>query len=488
MPDHLLDSEIEAILTRFTLEYSSNAIFWISREGKILFANKTAAAKTGYSDSEFLDLTIFDIDPRLEKDAWPVHWEKVKQQKLETIESTHRRKDGSIFPVEVVIHHVEAGQKEFHCSFSRDISDHKNIEKLLRESEERFRLTLDATSNGMWDRNLKTGEVRYGANWASSLGFKDEDLEQGKITWQSLLHPEDKDRTLKAMQDHLEGKTPAYMSEFRLLNGDRQWQWMLGRGKVVQFDENGKPLRFVGTQTNISERKLAEEQLRKQTEKNRLFAYSIAHDLKNPAIAIHGLTERLHDKCAELSREKIKTYCSRILQASQQIEDLVTTLNTFVSTKSTPIKVEEIVIKELIGNIYKEFSSTINKRNINWLGCTNKSIIKGDRISLLRVLRNFVDNSLKYGGENLKTIAVEYEDLPSHHIISVRDDGIGLSDTDTADVFAPFERKSTSKGISGTGLGLAIVKEIAKQHKGSVWMESCCNGGVKFCFAISKHL
>lgn len=488
MPDHLLDKDIEATLCRYTRENSSNAIYWISQGGDIVFANSTASEKLGYSRSEFLALTIFDVDPNIEKQDWPDRWQKLKTQKFETLETSHRKKDGSILPVEVAVHHVTAGQQEFHCAFARDISDHKAIERLLRDSEERFRLTLDATSNGMWDRNLKTGEVQYGANWASSLGFQDEDLEQGKITWQSLLHPEDKDRTLKAMQDHLEGKTPVYISEFRLLNADRQWQWMLGRGKVVQFDENGKPTRFVGTQTNINERKEAEEKLKKQTEKNRIFAYSIAHDLKNPAISIHGLTERLYEKCDEFSREKIKSYCLRILQASQQIEDLVTTLNTFVSTKSTPIKVEEISIRDLTGSIYKEFSSRIRKRNINWHGCTNKSLIKGDRISLLRVLRNFVDNALKYGGNDLTSISIEYEELPSHHVLSVRDDGIGLSDTDTADIFSPFERKSTSKGISGTGLGLAIVKEIAKQHSGSVWMESCCNGGIKFCFAISKHL
>lgn len=488
MPGHLLNNEITGALSRFTLENSSNSIFWISQEGKILFANKTASETLGYTNAELVNLTIFDCDPNLNKPSWGAHWEAVKNNQSITIETSHRKKDGSLFPVEVVIHHVEAEDGEFHCSFVRDISEHKNIEQLLRESEERFRLTLDATSNGMWDRNLQTGEVRYGANWASSLGYKDEDLEQGKITWQSLLHPEDKARALKAMQDHIEGKTPSYICEFRLLNGDRQWQWMLGRGKVVQFDEQGNPVRFVGTHTNISERKEAEEQLKKQAEKNRLFSYSIAHDLKNPAISIHGLTERLHNKCDELSREKIKTYCSRILQASEQIEDLVTTLNTFVSTKSAQIKVENIVIKELIDSVYKEFSTRIIERDINWHGCNTTCSLKGDRISLLRVLRNFVDNALKYGGENLSSITVEYEELPSHHVLSVSDDGIGLSETDTADVFSPFERKSTSKGISGTGLGLAIVKEVAKQHNGSVWMESCCSGGIKFCFAISKNL
>lgn len=475
-------------LLEHTLENSANSIFWIDQDGKIIFANTTAAQKLGYTKDELLKLSVHDIDPGYPKENWATHWQALKYCKDKTIESYHLDKSGRKFPVEIHINHTEIEEREFHTVYVRDVSEHKRIEQLLRESEERFRLTLDATSNGMWDKNLLTGETYYGANWASSLGYKDEDLEQGRISWQSLLHPDDKEKTLKALQDHLDGKTDQYVQEFRLLNSNKQWQWTLARGKVVQYDEDGVPLRFVGTQTNIAERKRAEEQLQHHSEKIRLFAYSIAHDLKNPSIAINGLSKRLQEKCGELSLKQITTYCERIRQSSMQIEQLVDTINVFLSTKEAPVQIETIALQELYQTVEHEFSLRLQKRNVALCGCQSQCHIQGDRLSLLRILRNLVDNSIKYGGDNLSEISIEYKEMGGHHVITVKDDGVGLEPTEAIDVFAPFERKSTSRGVSGTGLGLAIAREVAKQHKGSVWTEPASKGGVKFCFSISKKL
>ncbi len=475
-------------LIKFSMDNAASIIFWINKAGRIIYANKTACKTLEYSNEELLQLSNHDLDPNYQQEHRASHWQSLKKKKTKTIESIHKTKSGKHFPVEIIINHLELDDTEFHCVFVRDISEQKRVEELIRESEERFRLTLDATSNGMWDQNLQTGDVYYGANWASSLGYLEEDLLKGKITWKGLMHPADKKQTLKAVQDHIDGKTPFYTSEFRLLNSQNQWQWILARGKVVQYSMEGKPLRFVGTQTNIAERKLAEQQLKKQSEKISFFAYSVAHDLKNPTIAIHGLATRLHEKCENFSEKQIKTYSKKIVHASEQVEELVEKLNTFVTTKETPISIEDISLNEILSIVRKEFSEELQRNDIDWQQCNNPSCIKADKVSLLRVLRNFVDNSLKYGGINLSRISIEYEEHQAHHVITVRDNGVGLSEDDTIDVFSPFERKSTSKGTTGTGLGLAIVKEVALQHKGSAWTEPDEEGGVKFCFSISKQL
>lgn len=471
-----------------TLEHSADSIYWIEKNGKIIFANATAASRLGYTKDELLNLSVHDIDPHYSKEDWSAHWESLRHCRNKTIESFHIDKAGQEFPVEISINYMEVDGREYHTVYARDVSKQREIERLLRESEERCRLTLDATSNGIWDKNLQTGETHFGAKWASSLGYKEEDLEQGRINWQDLLHPDDKEKTLKALKEHLEGKSDSYCQEFRLLNSNKQWQWTLARGKVVQHDENGTPIRFVGTQNNIVERKKAEEQLKKHSKRIRLFAYSVAHDLKNPSIAIRGLAERLRTKCPELTHEQIAVYCDRILQSSQQIEELVNTINIFLSTKEETINPEAISIQELFETIRQEFSSRLNLKEINLSDCQSCSCIQGDRIALLRVLRNFVDNSLKYGGERLSEIRLEYKEMTGHHVITVQDNGVGIGKNEARNIFAPFERKSTSRGISGTGLGLAIVREVAKQHNGSVWVEQDAKGGVKFCFSISKKL
>ncbi|MCK5340987.1 MAG: sensor histidine kinase, partial [Desulfobulbaceae bacterium] len=109
-------------------------------------------------------------------------------------------------------------------------------------------------------------------------------------------------------------------------------------------------------------------------------------------------------------------------------------------------------------------------------------------ISLLRILRNLVDNALKYGGVQLTAIAIGHKETEKHHVISVWDNGVGLEKEESKSIFRAFKRKKTSVGICGTGLGLAIVKEIAEQHKGEVWVEHGLKKGIAFCFSISKFL
>jgi signal transduction histidine kinase len=115
--------------------------------------------------------------------------------------------------------------------------------------------------------------------------------------------------------------------------------------------------------------------------------------------------------------------------------------------------------------------------------------IKADRLSIIRALRNLVDNALKYGGEALSEINIRYKESRESHILSIRDNGIGLKEQDYhQDIFAPFIRIKTSKGIEGSGLGLTIVREIAEKHGGQVWLEPGQERGLTFYVSIPKNL
>jgi signal transduction histidine kinase len=114
--------------------------------------------------------------------------------------------------------------------------------------------------------------------------------------------------------------------------------------------------------------------------------------------------------------------------------------------------------------------------------------IKADRIAMLRVLRNFVDNALKYGGEGFSEITFGYREVEEHHILHVSDDGIGLTEEESQDIFGLFKRQKTASGITGSELGLAIVKEIAEQHGGEGWAGVSSKKGITFNVSISKHL
>ncbi|UCF83484.1 MAG: PAS domain S-box protein [Desulfobacteraceae bacterium] len=238
----------------------------------------------------------------------------------------------------------------------------------------------------------------------------------------------------------------------------------------------------------IKERKQAEEELKESSEKIKLFAYSVSHDLKSPAIGIYGLTKLLHKHCSEILDEKGKSYCDQVLKASEQIVALVEQINVYISTKETPLSTEKVKLKEILLMVREEFSTQLNIRQITWREPEHLPDVNADRFSILRVLRNLVDNALKYGGDDLSQIKIGYRETDEHHILYVKDDGFGLKEEDTKKIFRVFMRKRTSKGIEGTGLGLAIVKEIAEQHKGKAWVKPGRKRGITFYLSISKYL
>lgn len=240
--------------------------------------------------------------------------------------------------------------------------------------------------------------------------------------------------------------------------------------------------------SEIGERKRAEEALRESSEKLKLFAYSVAHDLKSPTIGIYGLTKLLRKKYDSVLDEKAQNYCDQILQASENVVALVEKINTYAATNEAALVIEDVNPKEILRMVRDEFSTKLSIRRIVWSEPTSIPEIRADRLGLLRVFRNLVDNALKYGGEELSKIEVGYRETDQFHVFSVTDDGVGIKGENSEKIFELFQRNETSRGIEGTGLGLAIVKEIAEQHRGKVWVESGAEKGSTFYMSILKDL
>ncbi|WP_267383172.1 PAS domain S-box protein [Cyanobacterium sp. uoEpiScrs1] len=128
------------------------------------------------------------------------------------------------------------------------------IQQELRESEQRWQLVLQGTNEGIWDWNLKTDELFFSHRWKEMLGYQDEDLSHHFDTWKMLLHPQDRKGVMDAVYAHLERKTNHYTVEFRLKCKDKTYKWILSRGQAL-WDQQGNPIRMVGTHSDISDRK-----------------------------------------------------------------------------------------------------------------------------------------------------------------------------------------------------------------------------------------
>jgi len=254
-------------------------------------------------------------------------------------------------------------------------------------------------------------------------------------------------------------------------------------------DSEGRDVGRMASFVDITHRKQMEEALKESSEKTKLFAYSVSHDLKSPAIGLYGLTRRLYRDYAGVLGGKGQKYCEEILKSAEQIAALVEQINIFISAKEGPLTIEKIKLKEVVHMIKEEFSARLNIREIRWSAPDEIPEIKADRLSIIRVLRNLVDNALKYGGEELSEIRIGYRESGASHVFSIKDNGIGLKEQNPhQDIFAPFIRRKTSKGIQGSGLGLNIVREIAERHGGQVWLEPGRERGITFYVSIPRGL
>jgi K+-sensing histidine kinase KdpD len=271
----------------------------------------------------------------------------------------------------------------------------------------------------------------------------------------------------------------------------------LATNKIINLDQNHIDLlTAIGNQIAVAANnaKLYEDlenklqSLKQKKEMIKFFAYSVSHDLKSPATGVYGLAKRLKEKYEEVLDEKGKAYCDQLIKASQQMVDLVEDINTYIMTREARLNIEKISLKEVTDQIKNEFSTVLLSRRIKWSEPNALPEIWADRLALSRVFRNLVDNALKYGGDELLEIKIEYEEDREFHIFSISDDGMGIKAGDEEKIFEVFQRNETSKGTDGSGLGLAIVKEIAQRHGGQVWMDNQGEKGAAFYVSISKKL
>ncbi len=148
----------------------------------------------------------------------------------------------------------------------RDVTGEKEMQEALRLAEQRWQLALAGTNDGVWDWNVASGNIFFDQRYAEILGFPLDELPQDDRSWMVRVHPDDLSEAMAARDAHLAGKSGLYSAEHRILAKSGEWKWVLGRGKVVARDGAGRPRRMVGTLSDISERKLLEQSLRRNQE------------------------------------------------------------------------------------------------------------------------------------------------------------------------------------------------------------------------------
>jgi two-component system cell cycle sensor histidine kinase/response regulator CckA len=244
----------------------------LHRGGRFIYVNECYARNLGYTPDELIGRPVIDIVAPQDRDKVESTWLEWCSGKDKPCRYQARAltKDGKLkwFDVWATVLEDEEGQAILFNVV--DITERKLDRKALRDSRERLELVLEGADLGLWDWNCVTGEVFYNQRWADMIGVPLSDRAQAIDAWKKIVHPEDVAAVANAFKSHFAGTTPFYESEYRLRNSAGAWNWILARGKIVERDEEGKPVRMTGTCLDITDRKLSEAALQQSENKFRL--------------------------------------------------------------------------------------------------------------------------------------------------------------------------------------------------------------------------
>jgi PAS domain S-box-containing protein len=252
---------------RSLLENAMEAIAIVNGDGTIQYESPSYRRILGRNPEDLVGVGSFDfIHPDDLPNVAQV-FDELLQNPGGTVQAEVRsmHHDGSYRTLEVVGRNLldDPVVRGIIANF-RDITERKVAEEALRASEQRLDLTVKAADLGLWDRDIRTGQVVRNERAAEIYGFSLEEMQANVEWWESRIHPEDRPRVLESRNRHLEGTAPVYETEYRLLHRSGEWRWILSRGKVVEWDDQGNPARITGTLLDVTERKHAENLIRTQ--------------------------------------------------------------------------------------------------------------------------------------------------------------------------------------------------------------------------------
>ena len=181
-------------------------------------------------------------------------------------ESIQHTKEGRELILEINASVIDYEDQKAILSINRDVTQRRKAEEMLRQSEERFKLAMEASQDGLWDWNVETDEVYYSPGYWNMLGYQKREFPEEIQSWQRLIHPDDKEKINKANTDCIENRISDFNVEFRMQSKSGNWIWILGRGKAVDRDSHGRATRMIGTHSNITHQKNVEKKLKEREE------------------------------------------------------------------------------------------------------------------------------------------------------------------------------------------------------------------------------
>jgi len=363
----------------------------------------------------------------------------------------------------------------------KEALEHKRMEEVLRESEEKYSKLVENSLTGIYiDQDEKI--VFANNRLADIYRYPREEL-IGIESWR-LVHPEDRSLTDKTRARRLKGEEAPPEYEARGLTKDGEAIWIKRRNTSIEY--KGRPA-ILGNAVDITEQKQAEEELRKINEELKNFVHVVSHDLKTPIISIQGFSSRLLKNYQEKLGEKGRVYLEHIKTSGRRMEVLVSDLLTLSKIGRVVSNLKDISSHEIVRNLTSDLQDRVKEKGIEFVVAHNLPTISCDGERIYQVFQNLLVNAIKFMGDTENPqIEIGYADKGDFHQFSVRDNGIGIDPKYHRRIFDMFHRLKKIEDEEGTGLGLAIVDRIVTDHDGKVWVESEKGKGATFYYTLPK--
>ncbi|RZI83967.1 MAG: PAS domain S-box protein [Rubrivivax sp.] len=481
----------------------SDGLIVVQLDGRVVAVNPAGCRILGVQSSDLVDLSAKespnyelltdDLSQPLPRDQWPMLQTIHTGQRQDDRVHPLRRSDGTVVWIRISSHllRVDAQSQPFAVVATfRDITQERQAAQVLAISEERWKFALDGAGDGVWDWDASADRMFYSHRWKAMLGYGDEEIGDSLNELTDRIHPDDREPVVLALQTYLQQEQGLFQAEFRMRHKQGQDVWILSRGKIVSRDAQGHPLRVVGTHSDITPIKRAEQVLREKQSAEAAsaakteFLSRMSHEIRTPLNAVNGFAQLLKLQLSNAPQaSQHVSFVDQILHGSQHLMALVNDVLDLQKVEAgiLTLRAESLTLLDEVRQCIAMLSPLASQRSISLQANVDASLkVSADRQRLRQILMNIGSNAIKYnqaGG----TVWFDTEiRTDGSLVLMVRDTGPGMSPQQLGRLFQPFERlgRETSS-IEGSGLGLIITRSLIEAMGGSMEIRSQPGSGTR---------
>ena len=455
-------AEEELRMMKATVSNAAEGILWINENGGITFFNDTICSMLGYSREEFSNLTIRDINPRFIDDHLGSLWPGMSKRKYLTVQDTHRKKDGSVIPVEILLNYIEFGPQAYVFAFVRDITDRKRADDELKSAYEKNKGLMDYANDAIYIADAETGMLLDANNKTQALIGRT--LSEIQTMHESQLHPKEE-----------EEKYRAYFK--------KHTREGIGLQEEIVVDQNGNRIPVIvsaailnlggrrclmGIFHDISDIKKAHDALQLANKKLNLLAEITRHDIRNKLTVLGGYLELFTDHPPEPQHSM---YLTKLKTAVKMIAENIEFTKLYQDLGVVEPKWQNVT------DLFYRVCIHIDIRKIRFEAPADGLEIFADPL-LERVFYNIVENAVEHG-DRVSVVRLFSEESSEGLLIRIEDDGIGIPVHDKEMIFERGFGKNT-------GLGLFLSREILSITNISIREAGEFQHGARFEITVPK--